>query len=56
MEKVTEIRKPEESELILKLSKEYEFEGQNITQIDLRGLENINAGDMIQANKVLINN
>ena len=52
-EKVTEINKPEENKMKLKLSKEYDFEGQ---KIDLSGLDNLTAADMIQANKVLTNN
>ena len=55
-EKVTEINKPEENKMKLKLSKEYDFEGQKIGEIDLSGLDNLTAADMIQANKVLTNN
>ena len=55
-EKVTEINKPEDNEMKLKLSKEYDFEGQKIGEIDLSGLDNLTAADMIQANKVLANN
>ena len=54
-EKVTEINKPEGNEMKLKLSKEYDFEGQKIGEIDLSGLDNLTAADMIQANKVLTN-
>ena len=50
-EKVTEINKPEDNEMKLKLSREYDFEGQKICEID-----NLTAADMIQANKVLTNN
>ena len=50
-EKVTEINKPEDNEMKLKLSREYDFEGQKIC-----GLDNLTAADMIQANKVLTNN
>ena len=38
-EKVTEINKPEDNEMKLKLSKEYDFEGQKIGEIDLSGLD-----------------
>ena len=55
-EKVTEITKQEDNEMKLKLSKEYDFEGQKIGEIDLSGLDNLTAADMIQANKVLTNN
>ena len=50
-EKVTEINKPEDNEMKLKLSREYDFEGQKICEIDLSGLDNLTAADMIQANK-----
>lgn len=55
-EKITGINKPEDNEMKLKLSKEYDFEGQKIGEIDLSGLDNLTAADMIQANKVLTNN
>lgn len=55
-EKITEINKREVNEMKLKLSKEYDFEGQKISEIDLSGLDNLTAADMIQANKVLTNN
>ena len=45
----------EELDLLIQLSQEYNFEGDKIRQIDLRGLENITANDMIKANKVLTN-
>ena len=45
-EKVTEINKPEDNEMKLKLSKEYDFEGQKISEIDLSGLDNLTAADM----------
>ena len=50
---VEEVQIPEES--IVKLSKAYNFEGETIKTIDLSGLENITANDMIKANKVLNN-
>ena len=37
---------------VLKLSKPYIFEGKTYTEIDLSGLENIKAIDMIEANKL----
>lgn len=40
-------------EHIMKLSKTYEFEGCKVTEIDLSGLEDLTANDMIKANKVL---
>ena len=53
-EKVTEINKPEDNEMKLKLSREYDFEGQKICEIDLSGLDNLTAADMIQANNCLL--
>lgn len=35
----------------VKLSKMYEFEGKKVSEIDLSGLENLTAGDMIQISK-----
>ena len=43
-EKVTEINKPEDNEMKLKLSREYDFEGQKICEIDLSGLDNLTPG------------
>lgn len=45
-----------EDRLILKLSKEYTFEGNKYTQIDLHGLENLTATDMIAVNRNLSRN
>lgn len=42
-----------ENESILKLSKPYTFEGNTFNEIDLSGLENLTAADMIKAQKVL---
>ena len=55
-EKVNEIAKQEENKMLPNLSKEYDFEGKKIKQIDLSGLDDITAEDMIQANRVLTNN
>ncbi len=40
-------------ENVLKLSKVYDFEGHKVSEIDMSGLEDITANDMIKANKVL---
>ncbi|MCI7097535.1 MAG: phage tail assembly protein [Lachnospiraceae bacterium] len=48
---VGEAAKKEEE--ILKLSRTYQFEGEEISEIDMSGLENLTADDMIRANKVL---
>ena len=39
--------------LIVKLSKTYNFEGEQISEIDFSGLEDVTAKTMIKANKVL---
>ena len=44
-----------ENDLIVKLSKSYKFEDETISEIDMSGLENLTANDMIKANKVLNN-
>lgn len=46
----------EENKLVFDLSKEYKFEGKNYTKIDLRGLDDLTAADMIAANRVLSRN
>lgn len=61
MAEVTDIKKATEAaeaskEAIIKLSRTYDFEGEKIKTIDMSGLENITANDMIKANKVLNNN
>lgn len=40
-------------EKVLKLSKIYDFEGYKVSEIDMSGLEDLTANDMIKANKVL---
>lgn len=42
-----------ENENILKLNKTYKFEGKEYDEIDLSGLENLTASDMIKAQRVL---
>ena len=42
-----------ENESIVKFTKTYQFEGETISEIDMSGLENLTANDMIKANKVL---
>jgi hypothetical protein len=44
-----------EDDMIIHLSKIYDFEGDKIKTIDMSGLENIKARDMVKANKVLNN-
>ena len=43
-----------ESDTLIKFSKPYVFEGQTYTEIDLAGLENLTARDMIDAEKYLL--
>ena len=40
--------------LLITLSKEYEFEGEKIREIDLSGLEDVTAKDMMRANRTLV--
>ena len=60
MAEVTDIKKATEAaaskEAVIKLSRTYDFEGEKIKEIDMSGLEEITANDMIKANKVLNNN
>lgn len=44
----------ENEEMLLQLSKTYEFEGEKISQLDLSGMEEITADNMIKANKVMV--
>ncbi len=39
--------------LLLEFSKPYEFEGKTYKNIDLGGLKNVRAGDMIEINKMM---
>lgn len=45
--------KKTENPYLVTLDKPYEFEGQKYTEIDMSGLENIRALDMIDANRAL---
>ena len=40
--------------LVVELSKEYEFEGEKVKEVDLSGLKDVTAKTMIRAGKVLI--
>ncbi len=51
--KKVEMITPKNDENIMKLSKEYNFEGETISEIDLSRLEDMTAEDMIAAQKVL---
>ena len=43
----------DEDSLILKFKKPYKFEGKEYTEIDLSGLEDLSAADMIAVNKYM---
>lgn len=43
----------EEESLLIKFSKPFRFEGKEYTEIDLSGLEDISAADMIAVNKLM---
>jgi len=52
----TEFTQEEINELeerVLKLSKTYNFEGEEINTVDLSGLDNVSANQMIQAQKMI---
>lgn len=51
--KETKENTAESEGLVVRLSKEYTFEGEKVTEIDFTGLEDITAKDMMKANKVL---
>lgn len=44
---------PEENSLVVKFREPYIFEGETFDSIDLSGLENLRAGDMIAVNKAM---
>ena len=46
----------DEESLIVKFSKPYKFEGREYTEVDLSGLEDLSAEDMISADKYLSKN
>ena len=43
----------EEESLLVKFNKPFKFEGKEYTEIDLSGLEDISAADMIAVNKII---
>lgn len=43
----------DEESLVIKLKKPYKFEGKEYAEIDLSGLENLSAQDMIAINKLM---
>ena len=53
VEIATQDKKEEQESTKIKFTKTYLFEGESIGEIDMGGLENMTANDMIKANKVL---
>lgn len=49
----TEIEKEKEDDLVVKFTRAYNFEGELIKEVDLSGMDDLSANDMIKANKVL---
>lgn len=54
--KSTNTQTAEEEKLVIELTKEYMFEEKKYTKVDLTGLNNLTAEDMIAANRVLSRN
>lgn len=54
--KIVKIEDKKQEESKVKLSKIYQFEGRDISEIDLSGLEDLTADDLIQAGKIYANN
>lgn len=50
---VEAVKAEEDDRLVLPLSKEYQFEGRKYTEIDLHGLEDLTAEDLIAVNRRL---
>jgi len=46
----------EDQDFVVKFAKPYQFEGKAYTEVDLSGLEDLTAEDMIQAEKYLVRN
>ena len=45
----------QDNDLLVKLTRTYNFEGTEISEVDLSGMDNLTENDMIRANKVLQN-
>jgi len=55
-ENIADFTQEEQAELeerVLKLSKTYNFEGEEVDTVDLSGLDNVSANQMIQAQKMI---
>lgn len=53
--KIDKDKEVQENDFLIKLTRSYDFEGEQIKEVDLSGLDNLSANDMIKANKVLQN-
>ncbi len=51
VKKTTE--KEKEEDLVVKFARPYDFEGELIKEVDLSGMDDLSANDMIKANKIL---
>lgn len=49
----TEVEENEETSMVIKFKKPYHFEGKEYTEIDLSGLDDLQASDMIAVNKYM---
>ena len=47
--------KAQDNDFLVKLTRTYNFEGKEISEVDLSGMDDLSANDMIRANKVLQN-
>ena len=53
VEVTREIVENKENDLVVKFTRAYNFEGETISEVDLSGMDDLSANDMIKANKVL---
>lgn len=54
-DKIIDIKKKDDGTKVV-FSKEYDFEGKKIKEVDLKGLDDLTANDLIKANKVFTTN
>lgn len=50
---VVEVEETEDVSMVIKFKKPYRFEGKEYNEVDLSGLDNLNASDMIAVNKYM---
>lgn len=53
IEVAKEIETDKNEDLVVKFTRSYEFEGEIIKEVDLSGMDDLSANDMIKANKIL---